>query len=100
VWAFWSLGLGIRLVVAGACSRRGRRQSVLVVVASVGLELSGGWGVVWWLFCLGFVSLAAWWGISSFCVGGGGVLVGLEPLGDWVAVGGGWWCLVGDTGGV
>jgi hypothetical protein len=98
--AFWLLGPGIRLVVAGACSRRGWRQSVLVVVASVGLELSGGQGVVWWLFCLGFVSLAAWWGVSSFCVGGGSVLVGLALFGEWVAVGSGWWCCVGDTGGV
>jgi hypothetical protein len=88
VRAFWSLGPGIGLVVAGACSRRGRHWSVLVVVASVGLELSGGQGVVWWLFCLGFVSLAVWWGVSCFCVGGGGVLVGLELFGEWVAVGG------------
>jgi hypothetical protein len=89
--------------VAGACSRHGRCWSILVVVASVGLEPSGGQGVVWWLFCLGFVSLAAWWGVSSFCVGGGGgggVLVGLEPFGEWVAVGGGWWCRIGDAGGV
>jgi hypothetical protein len=98
--AFWLLGLGIGLVVAGACSRHGRCRSVLVVVVLVGLEPSGGRGVVWWLFCLGFASLAAWWGVSSFCVGGGGVLGGLEPFGEWVAVVGGWWCCVGDAGGV
>jgi hypothetical protein len=92
MWALWSLGPGIGLVVAGACSRHRWWWSVLVVVVSVGLEPSGGWGVVWWLFCLGFVSLAAWWGVLSFCVGGGGVLVGLEPFGEWVAVG--WWLVV------
>jgi hypothetical protein len=100
VQAFWSLGPGIGLVVAGACSRHGRHRSVLVVVASVGLELLGGQGVGWWLFCLGFTSLAVWWGVLSLCVGGGGVLVSLEPFGEWVAVGGGWWCHVGDVGGI